>query len=516
MRTHTRRAVLLVLVLVLANGLRADTKPTSESMVARIDQLLTSAWDGEDIEPAEPCDDSTFIRRAYLDLTGVIPPVSAVRRFLDDQSPEKRSRLIDQLIHSPGYTRHQSNRWRHLLVPDAASVPSQDLVALDEWLHRQFLDNLRFDRVVADLLLAGRSAPGPAVFFTAQQVQPEKLAAETASTFLGLQIECAQCHDHPYDDWTQRDFWGLAAFFARLAQQPRSNQNSPSALRDLDAGEVTLPDSTEVIEPRFPGSELSPDDFPGNRREKLASWIAARDNPYFARSIVNRAWAQLFGRGIVDPVDDLSSANPPSQPQLLDELTQFFVRTGFDLRELYRVLANSQAYQMPTRDGEVPISPGSFARMAIKPLSPEALYDSLSRIVIRPELSEDGRRMTESPLLDTNRQAFLEGMTASGRSKTDYHAGILQALSLLNGVETATASSPDADGLLTAVGAPLFTDEQRIETLFLASLARRPTTPEMDTCLGVLAQAESSQDRQAALSDILWALINCAEFALNH
>ena len=404
------------------------------------------------------------------------------------------------------------------MLPDGSS--SQQVIEaarLQDWLRTQFADNMRYDRVVADFFLSEDDQVGPQFFYTSQQLSPEKLGASSARFFLGLQIECAQCHDHPHDRWTQKDFWGLAAFFAQLRQLQQSQPTRPVQLVDLEQGEVTLPDSDTVVQPKFPGVAMAKETGGGTRRMQLAVWMASRDNPYVARTAVNRVWHHLFGRGLVEPVDDFGQHNPPSHPQLLEELASFFVKTGFDLRELCRALAYTKAHQLTSRsDVSSQSRPELFARMAIKPLTAEQFYDSMNRSLVRRAPPTQPNNPTNNPLFDSHRQNFVAKMPSAVRSATEYQSGILQALTLINGDDIAAATDPAQGALLRASEAPIFTDEERIETLFLATLSRVPTSDERSLYLGHVQAADSDKDRRRALSDVLWALLNSVEFAMNH
>jgi Protein of unknown function (DUF1553)/Protein of unknown function (DUF1549) len=359
---------------------------------------------------------------------------------------------------------------------------------------------------------------GPALYYTSLDLAPEKLAASTARIFLGLQIECAQCHDHPMDHWKQRDFWGYAAFFARLRQPDMANPGPCGRARliDLDEGEVKIPNTEEVVLPKYPAGTAPKEGELGTRREQLAIWMASRDNPYLPRAGVNRAWWHLFGRGLVEPVDDLGAQNRPSHPELLDELTEYFVKVGFDLRELYRTLANTAAYQRTSQWTSEPAPPPElYVHMPVKTLTAEQLYDSVNRVLHRKPQSMMPGLNVNSPLLDPRRQAFIAKVQSSGRNALEYQAGILQALSLLNGNDLAEATDPEKSPLLGSIEAPFFTDDDRLRTLFLAVFTRQPTEEELTLCRAQLAK-HSESDRGKAYSDVLWAVLNSAEFALNH
>jgi len=274
-----------------------------------------------------------------------------------------------------------------------------------------------------------------------------------------------------------------------------------------------LPDSDTVVPPRYPDGTLTKADERGTRREQLSIWMASRDNPYLPKAAANRVWSHMFGRGLVEPVDDLGKHNPPSHPELFDELTSYLVESGFDLQELIRTIANTQAYQRSSRYKGEPPAPELFATMSIKTLSAEQLYDSLSRVV--------GGRVAEIPnffnvrttLFDQRRLAFVGKMQMRGTNATEFNAGVLQALTLLNGPHVGAATKQDQSSVLMALDSPLFNDTERLETLFLGTYSRFPSEDEA-TIFG--KHVKTSDDSRAALGDILWALLNSAEFALNH
>ncbi|MFV1967022.1 MAG: DUF1549 and DUF1553 domain-containing protein [Pirellulaceae bacterium] len=520
--THPCAAIAAQL-LILANpvwaeppGGESDSNRRRQAMAERVDELLGERWSAAGVSPAPTASDPEFLRRVSLDLTGVIPRVAEVRSFLADKREHKRSHLIRQLLCSPRNASHLAKTWRQAMLPDSRdSARLARSVDLEEWLRRQFAQNMRYDRIVSDLLVtSGGGSGGPEVFFTALDLSPEKLAASTARIFLGLQIECAQCHQHPYDDWAQEDFWGYAAFFARLGQDDTMMRPGKIRLLDLDSGEVTLPNTATVVDPKYPGGPKAQARDGGTRRVQLAIWMASRDNPYLARAAVNRVWALLFGRGLVDPIDDLGPHNPPSHPELLRELTDFFVETGFDLRELFHTLAITRAYQLTSRtSGDTEPAPDLFARMAVKTLSADQLYDCLRRVGLRK--SETGKPNTCSPK-PPERLLFTVSMQMRGSNFAEFDAGLLQALTMLNGPQTSFTTNRDESDLLAALHAPFFTDDERVEMLFLGTLSRFPSADERLLFTGYLRDGGARGDSQGAVTDLLWALLNSAEFMLNH
>jgi hypothetical protein len=513
-------ALPLFAVALLAPGLPgvtlADESASQPPMSRRVDGLLAERWTEARVTPERPADDGELLRRLYLDLTGVIPTVSEAREYLADARADKASIVIDRLLASPAHATHLANVWRDLMLPrrfDPAQTAG--LIGLQNWLRRQFVENRRYDRVVADLLVAtGGDQSGPALFYTALRVKPEELGTATARIFLGVRLDCAQCHDHPFERWTQQDFWGYAAFFARLQQRSRNVEGM--RLVDAESGEVKLPDSNTIVPTRYPGGRLVDPQEPGTRRQQLAIWMVSDDNPYLARATVNLVWAQLFGRGLVEPLDDFGEHNPASHPQLLQELADNFTASGYDLRQLYRTLTHTRAYQLASlgrtaasTNGSAARPPELFAEMAVKTLTPEQLYDSLARVALRPPTPG------QDPLGEPARQAFLVKMQTQTRTVTDMELGVPQALTMINGEAVNQVAGAAQGGLLAALAAPLFDDRQRVEIAFLATLARSPRDEEREQCVAYV-ESQPAAERPRALGDIVWALLNSAEFALNH
>ncbi|MCA9025334.1 MAG: DUF1553 domain-containing protein [Planctomycetaceae bacterium] len=493
---------------------------SSAEMSRRVDELMSVCWDSNGIAPAGMSTDEEFFRRVSLDLTGRVPTVSECREFMADPSVNRRKQLVEQLLSRRDYATHLGAVWRKMLLPDGVDLSMYGgSASFEEWLSDRFRENMPYDELVRQLLLAeGRvSESGPILFYTALNLKPEQLAAQTSRAFLGIRLECAQCHDHFFDKrLKQTDFWGLAAFFAQISQPEGKMDRVSPVLRvaDTDHGEVTLPDTEDVISPHFLlGSSLDKSDHAPSRRRQLAEWITATDNPHFARATVNRVWAHLFGRGLVDPVDDMRIDNPPVCPEVLDELAGYFVATSFDLRDLFHVIVNSQTYQLSSRSvDDDPARTLHFAQMNIKTFTAEQLYDSISVATrLEPLGTDDGSLVRSS---NVSRQSFLEQFRAPPGQVTDYQAGIPQALTLMNGGLMHSATDLRSSGILKSLEAPFFTDEQRVNTLFLATLSRQPDDAERQEMLDYVLSKESGKAQR--LSDVLWVLLNSAEFTLNH
>jgi len=520
-------AFVCLAVLVAAGPVRA-AEPSSDAaaadarMIERIDGLMSTAWKSAGVEPAPPASDAEFLRRVYLDLTGRIPRVSEARQFLEDSSADKRSRLIEELLLHPSHASHLADVWFQFLLPDTANVSAAAGAsdAFEGWLRNRFAQNQSYAETVRELLLAtGRpDDSGPALYYTALELKPEKVAASTSRAFLGVQIQCAECHNHPFEKWTQRDFWGYAAFFARVAQQPDQQTMRVALVRDQSAGEVMLPNSKEVVRPRFLLGEADVEDTEQTRRMKLAAWMTSSTNPYFARAAVNRIWSQMFGRGLIDPPDDMRADQAARLADVLKDLSNYFVETDYDVRRLFRVLAGTRAYQLSSQhpeSGERP--PDLFAEMQLKVLSAEQLYACVAIATCRPYdaiLSTVPSSMARRAM--TDRDTFVASYRAPSGSATEYLAGIPQALMLLNGRLVDDATAIERSDILVSLEAPFLTDTERIETLFLATLSRRPSPEISRQFEEYVATQSTAEGRRHALGNILWALLNSAEFAMNH
>lgn len=487
-------------------------------MTARVDELLAQRWGQEGVRPAPRASDAEFLRRATLDLTGVIPSVQEVRGFLADTSRHKRFDLVERLLAKPNHATHFANIWRHVMLPaDSNLAQFGGDAGFQLWLRGQFADNVPYHKMATELLVTSGNtqAAGPGLFYSTLQLKPEELAASTSRIFLGVQIQCAQCHNHPFAHWTRKDFWGYAAFFGRLRQPGRGQ--FVAQVVEGHVGEVKIPETGEVVPPKFLGGPESPDDVLQMRRMRLAAWLTSSNNEYFAKAAVNRVWAVLFGRGLVQPVDDLGDHNPPSHPELLNELAKYFAETGFDMRNLIRTLTATLAYQLSSEsEASAPERPELFARMAIKSLSADQLYDCLSEAMRRRANVPGGNQFAGFRGFDTGRQSFLAKFRAPTQGATDYESGIPQALTLMNGRMVRDATDLGNSDILIALDAPFFNDEERVETLFLSTLSRLPGGEERAKFVAYAKKGAAANGRRKALSDILWALLNSAEFALNH
>ncbi|MBI3461698.1 MAG: DUF1553 domain-containing protein [Planctomycetes bacterium] len=493
-----------------------------DEIVKRVDASLAGLWKEHNVTPAAAATEEELLRRVYLDLIGRTPTVNEIRTYAQDPSPERYAALVDRLLASRDHATHLATVWRTILLPEGVDLSRfGGTVAFDQWLTGRFSQNVSYDKLVRELLLAeGRlTKSGPLLFYTAAKLDADQLAARTARVFLGMRLECAQCHDDPFEPWTQQDFWSFAAFFARISR-PQAELEAVSTVmqvRDIDRGEVRMPNSETVVPPRFLDGSAVDDSAAVARRQQLAAWLTGPENPYFARAAANRVWAHLFGHGIVDPVDTFGKEHPPRSPEVMDLLAGHFIESGFDLRELFRVVALSRAYRLSS-GSDAPDSQRAdwFAQVHVKTLTAEQIYDCIvvATLLGSPAGQADGLTLQRAG--NSTRETFLQQFrTPSGR-RTEYERGIPEALTLMNGTLISDATGLANSGLLKSLEAPFFTDDQRIEVIYLATLSRQPTPAEWKLLREYVASRSPDAPVLEPLADILWAVLNSAEFAMNH
>ena len=516
------------------NGNRSSwSLAATSTSFARLMRLWTNSGNAKESLRSSRLPISSCYRRVYLDLAGRIPTVTEVRRYLKDERTDRYERLVDDLLKSPDHASQLAAVWRSFLIPEGVDLDAfGGREAFDRWLAERFAADEPYDQIVRKLLLAeGRlSQSGPLLFYSALKLDAHQLASRTSRAFLGMRLECAQCHDHPFEPWTQEDFWSYAAFFARISRPSGELENVSTVMRvrDIERGDVMIPETDIVVPPRFLGEPTESDDAEQDRegaarRKKLADWLTGPDNPYFARATVNRVWSQLFGRGIVDPVDDFGVENPPVSPELLDTLASHFIETDFDLGSLIRSITLSKAYRLSSSDetnsaseADVAKRLETFAQMNVKTLTAAQLYDC---IAVATMLDQNTPQTSDYRLLrfgNSQRDAFLQRFSAPATSRAEYLAGIPQALMLMNGELIAGATGEQSSGLIRSLQAPFFSDPERIDVLFMATLSRPASPGEREQLTEFVPENGSSAERTAGMADLLWALVNSAEFTLNH
>ena len=453
--------------------------------------------------PSPLSSDAEFLRRLCLDLTGRLPPVHRVRRFLADPDPQKRTRLIGLLLRSPEFVDHWS--WRFYDFLRVISPVYKD------WVRRAIAENKPYDQFARERV-AAQGFDGPSRHYedmggTAVPL-PQNAMGEQVRVFLGRRMDCAQCHDHPYETWSQDQFWGLTAFFGRLSNLHPGFPQVDFVIMDDPEGYGTFgkgarvihPRTKQEVQPRFLDGSPVPEDRRDDWRLALAEWMTSPDNPYFAPAMANRMWGYFFGRGIVDPVDDFRSNNLATHPRLLEALARYFVRSGYDLRSLIRVMVESRTYQLsgepnPTnRYDRV-----NYSRALPRPLESEVLLRAISHV--------SGVKGDEGNFFNVYGKPDLSFIP-----ERDMKPSLLQALHQLAG-PTFTAKLSRQGGRVDRLLQRQASDEAIIEELYLAALCRFPTESEHGALKGMIRRRDS---RREAVEDLLWAVVNSEQFLNNH
>jgi hypothetical protein len=483
-----------------------------------IDELAAAKWKKLGIRPSPPASDGEFLRRVTIDLCGRLPTIEETRTFLADSSADKRAKWIDQLLDSPDYASLFALRWGSILRNSGHSQGTA--VAFHHWLRDQIARNRPYDEFVRSVVaVSGEPAEAPPVnrYWQMRDNLTHTATADTAQVFLGIRLQCAQCHHHPYEKWSQDDYYGLMGFFMRLSTKGGSQ---PFIL--YSASQVTRserdPRNGAVPEPQFPGGQRVkvPDEV--DPRQVLVDWMVRPDNPFFARALVNRLWGQLLGLGLVEPVDDMRLTNPSSNPALLDALAQDFVAHRYDVKHVLRTITNSAVYQLssqPTEHNQA--DQQNFARYYAKRLMAEVMLDAVDQVCgtrtaftgLPPKFRavEVPHEKYASYFLDTfdrpRRVTACECERGTG-------ANLSQVLLLSNSeeIESKLATSGRITQALAAKKPP----REMVSEFYLAAFSRNPTDRELERALSYLS---AQKDQRRALQDLLWVLVNSKEFSLN-
>jgi hypothetical protein len=521
MRFHRptgRWAALMAVLGVVAPAAAAG--PDAKDLARRIDLAVNQKLAAEKVPASPRADDAEFLRRVCLDITGVIPSAERVAAFLDSKDPARRERLIDDLLASPQYGRHMADIWQRLLLPRDSDSRRLQAAPLATWLEKSFNDGKPWDAMVRELLTAtGSQDDSPAVTYFLANPTVDKMTDSVCRLFLGVQLQCAQCHNHPFTKWKQDDYWAMAAFFMKVRPErvnaAARNGNSPGVTEGGRGRPQRLPESARTVPAKFLQGEQPHLKAGEPFRPVLADWVTSPNNRYFARAMVNRMWAQFFGRGLAHPVDDLREDSACSHPELMKELADAFTASGFDLKFLVRAVCLSETYNRTSR----PVSENESDQMllshvAVKPLTPEQLYDSLGVVLGTPRAGDGPKPrkpqgVKPRPAGGTREQFIAFFSADEGAPATDYNAGIPQALRLMNVPQMNNTAA--VAGALVRGGA---TPAEVIERLYLATLARRPSAEETKR-LTAYVRDHKGEPRQA-YGDVVWAVLNSSEFALNH
>jgi len=519
---------------------------STDPIVGFIDEQIRKTWEENEVKPSPVADDAEWVRRVHLDVVGHVPAGQVVDDFLRDKNPAKRSELIETLLADPGYVRNFTTYWTNTLI-GRVTPEKTNRAALEKFLRESFAANRPWNEIAYDLISAeGRFDENGAVNYLLAQLQLNpnseeyvvEATAKTARVFLGLQVQCTQCHNHPFNDWKQNQFWEFNSFFRQMRREDHEKYNPATGRMDDDYSELVHRDFDGpvyyetraglmlVAYPKYFGTEVDPGSDT-NRRLELAKSITREDsNKWLAKAMVNRMWGHYFAYGFTRPIDDMGPHNPPSHPELLDRLTDEFIKSGYDLKQLSRWICNSEAYNLTSKfnpkneidnpaNGEVPL----FSHMYVKPLQVEQLFESLLVATEADTAVRDGgasgnyerRRMQQQNWTEQ----FLRIFGNDEEEPTLYSGTIPQALLMMNGPLVRTAISGEKGSYLyTVMTNPAYKkDPERIRALYLAALGRGPTSAEMKGLQSMMARYP---DRLSAYQDLYWALLNSNEFIVNH
>lgn len=504
----------------------------------RVDRHVFAKLKALRIHPAGLCSDEVFARRVWLDLTGLIPPADEAQAFVRETSPDKRARLVERLLASPAFAEFWALKWADVLKVEGRTLDTTGMTAFHGWLRDQVARNTPVDEMVREMLAArGSTYQVPAANFYRANRTPTARAVAAAQVFLGTRLQCAECHNHPFDVWTQDDYYNWAAVFGAVDYEILKNDRKDRSDKHEFKGEqvvflnrklkVENPRTGEAARAAFLGAPMPTLASDQDELKAVAEWLTSADHPLFAKAQVNRVWYHLMGRGLVDPVDDFRITNPASHPGLLDELARDWAEEGFDLRRLIRVIVLSRTYQLDDQtDAMREPEAATYARNPPRRLSAEQLYDSLHR-ALKVSAKLEGKTValraaqiagpmsTRGSPEPGSAEAFLAEFGKPKRELTcecerGSDTSIGQVFQLIVGPVVDRALS-EAGGLLDELAHSKEPANRLVENLYWTFLTRSPSAVESKTMEGLLV---ASKDRRRALEDIAWSLINAKEFVL--
>lgn len=491
-----------------------------------IDKLVYARLQKLGIGPSDLCTDEEFLRRASLDVIGLLPPAELAKSFLASREPDKRNKLIDQLLEHPNYADHWAIKWGDLVRPNPSRVGVKPVLLIDRWLRDSFRQNKPYNQMVSELLTATGSTHevGPAAMWRDKR-DPVDASGFLSQIFLGVRLDCAKCHHHPSEKWTQEDYYQFAAFFSRIQRKGQGISapisGEPEYLWAGSKGNITHPITDAVMIPKPPDGPEMPYVDGQDPRQALSDWMGSSSNPFFARAIVNRIWAEFFGRGIVDPVDDMRASNPPTNEPLLAWLAEEFTSHGHDLKHLMKTMLQSRVYQLSSKVNESNVTDSkNFSHAYKRRLSAEVLADAVNDVLGATDdfagMPKGSRAVqTWNHKLDSD---FLDAFGRPNASQEcpcerDRKSSVVQALHLMNAQSFQDKLTNEANRPGKLKASPL-SEPQLVREVYLAAYNRTPRAEEMQSALRYFSTPGIT--RQIAMEDLVWSLINSAEFVFNH
>lgn len=488
------------------------------------------------VPPSPICDDSAFLRRICLDIGGRLPSLQETTDFIANKDPNKRDHVIDSLLNSPDYADYFANKWTALLKnkrDDAADITAN--FAFHAWMRDSLLANTPYDQIVRQILAStGTIVSNPPVAWYKRVKEPTTQLEDVAQLFLGVRMQCAQCHHHPFERWTQAEYYHLAAFFSQIGRKPTAVADEDVIFHKRGIAQTEHRKTRVMLKPAGlgePEMDIAPDDDP---RLALVDWMSKKDNPFFAKSLVNRYWKHFFKRGLVEPEDDLRDTNPPTNPELFDALAKHFTDSGYDLKDLVRTIVRSYAYQLSAMPNEYnAVDVQAYSHFYPKRMTAEVLLDSIDMVTESKSDFADlppGTRAIALPDNSYNRASpFLkvfgrpEGASVCECERVQ-SASLAQSLHLMNAADVKaklTANNGRAD-LLSKASVP---EPKRIREIYLAAFSREPTAEEVRISETYVAKPrtdaqgkplDSQRSKRTGYEDLLWAILNTKEFLYNH
>jgi hypothetical protein len=501
-----------------------------------VDRFTRKKWQELGIVPSELCSDETFIRRAYHDITGTLPTPKQVNEFLADNDPAKRDKLVDRLLETPEYSYLFANHWADVLRVKRGNIQNQNRAfgtfAFHTWIRESIASDKPYDQFAREILAAiGDETKAPPTVWFRDLQKPEQFVDDACQLFLGVRVACAQCHHHPYEKWSQDDYWGMAAFFSQVGRKPAPNLGA-TVLNPQQARQIIFNKGTGTVLNTRTGKaavmkaldaepvNLSPGEDP---RHRLVDWMVNTKNPFFARAVANRYWAHFFAKGLVDPVDDMRVTNPPSNPELLDALADDLIRSKFSLKHLVKLIVKSRTYQLSAMPNEFNKNDKkSFARYYPRRMQAEVLYDAVSQVTASPAtfpgLPQDRFAPNRAIMLPDEAfpSYFLDVFGRPQRisaceCERVSEANLAQVLHLLNSQEI-QGKLARPGGRAEQLAKDPRPDAAKVTELFVWAFGRQPTPAQMDIALANIER--NGKNRQFAYENIIWALINTKEFIM--
>lgn len=501
-----------------------------------VDELVFANLKLIGMPPSPVCDDATFLRRAALDIAGRLPTTEEARAFLASREPDKRDKLVDSLLASPDYADYFANKWTALLKNKRDDT--KDLTAnfaFHSWVRDSLLANKPYDRMVREILAAtGTITANPPVAWYKRVKQPTEQLEDVAQLFLGVRMQCAQCHHHPFERWSQHDYYSMSAFFTQIGRKPTATAGEDVIFHKRGIAQAENKKTKLPVRPAGlgdPALEIPPDDDP---RLQLADWMGSKSNPFFAKSLVNRYWKHFFKRGLVEPEDDIRDTNPPSNPELLDALAKHFIESGFDLKAVVRVITQSRTYQLSAQPNEYnAVDRQNFSHFYPKRMQAEVLLDSIDQLTgARTDFADLPASTRAIALPDNSYNRSSPFLKVFGRPEAAsvcecervQSSSLAQSLHLMNAadVKAKLATSGGRAETLAKSDKP---EPEKIRELYLAAFAREPRPEEMGIAEEYVSRPRadsqdkplnSPQAKRLGYEDLLWALINTKEFLYNH